>query len=114
RTATISCIFLCGALLAGACGGDDDSGSSGGTSGGDASGAVVVEARDIDFDRSSYEAAAGEVTFRYVQEGNLEHTLLIEGVEGFKLAVNDTDEDEGTIELAAGTYTLYCDIPGHR
>jgi uncharacterized cupredoxin-like copper-binding protein len=40
---------------------------------------------------------------------------LIEGVDGFKLDVaGKGDVDEGSVRLAPGTYTMYCDVAGHR
>ena len=33
---------------------------------------------------------------------------------GDKLAVTSGQTDEGTFPLAAGTYTLLCDVPGHE
>lgn len=76
---------------------------------------VTVEALDsLEFDSDSYTATAGEITFVYENDGSLPHTLLVEGVDAdeFKLEVGDTDE--GTVELEAGEYTLYCDVPGHQ
>jgi plastocyanin len=76
-------------------------------------GALEVVALDsLDFDRDSYSADAGEVTFFYRNEGRLPHTLLVRGVDGFKLQVGDTDQ--GSVDLEAGSYELYCDIPGHE
>lgn len=74
---------------------------------------VAVEALDkLQFDAESYEAGAGCVEVTYTNEGGVAHTLLIEDQPGFKLAIGD--EDTGTVTLDAGTYTLYCDIAGHR
>jgi plastocyanin len=77
-----------------------------------------VQARDIDFDRDRYEVPAGTSTIDYVQDGALEHTLLIQGpggdVDGFELAVNGQQGDTGSVDLQPGTYTLYCDVAGHR
>jgi cytochrome c oxidase subunit 2 len=108
-------------LALGACGGDDDDDGGGSasatTTGGASGGAAVVEveAQDIAFDEDAYSAPAGEVTFHYLDGGSLPHTLLIEGVDDFKLGVNGAaDDSEGTVELEAGDYTIYCDIPGHR
>lgn len=36
-------------------------------------------------------------------------------MDGFKLDVTKSgDTDTGTVKLAPGAYTLYCDVPGHR
>lgn len=102
--------------LLGACGGDDGDGLSTGDGDGDGdAGTVAVVARDaLRFDRDSYSALAGEVTFDYENGGNITHTLVIDGVEGFKLQVNSGgDTDEGTVELDPGEYRIYCDVPGH-
>lgn len=110
-------IAVAGSLvLLAACGGDDDDSDS--TSAPEASGggsALTVIAEDIDFGADSYEAEAGTVDFVYENEGSIVHTLLVEDVDGFKLEVNESgDVDEGSVELEAGEYVLYCDVPGHR
>ncbi len=72
-------------------------------------------AEDISFPEDTYTADAGTVTFRYENVGTIRHTLVIEEVEGLDLAVDSTgDVDEGSIDLEAGTYTLFCDVAGHR
>jgi plastocyanin len=110
-------LLLAGALALAiplaACGDDDVSStttSTSGSVGGEAT--VTVGALDsLSFDKGSYSAAAGEVTFVYENEGSIAHTLLIKDVDDFKLAVGDTDE--GSVELEPGTYELYCDVAGH-
>jgi plastocyanin len=108
-------------LLTAACGDDNGSGGDGGAGSAEARDAdLLVLARDIDFDRDSYTLAAGTSTIAYVQEGAMVHTLVIEGpdgedVEGFKLEVTaDGEVETGEVTLEPGTYTLYCDIAGHR
>jgi plastocyanin len=111
-------LSLAAALLAAplltACGDDDDSSSSSTTSAAAAGGsALEVGGTDqLTFDKSSYEAEAGTIDITYVNEGSVVHTLLIEGVDDFKLSIGDTDE--GTVELEPGTYLLYCDVAGHQ
>jgi uncharacterized cupredoxin-like copper-binding protein len=111
------------ALLLVACG--DDGGNDGKAlgaspdSGGGAGTSLTVEAHDIGFDRDAYRIAAGPVDIDYVQEGALPHSLVIEASDGgnvdaFRLAVGDIDADEGTIDLPAGDYEIFCDVPGHR
>jgi uncharacterized cupredoxin-like copper-binding protein len=124
-TALIAGALLTAAALTAGCGDTDDTPSSSdtteaavtdGTTGDSAAGEVVeVVAEDITFPDDSFEAAAGTVTIRYVNEGAIPHSLVIEDVDGFKLEVAaNGDEDEGTADLEAGTYVLFCDVPGHR
>jgi plastocyanin len=78
---------------------------------------VVVAFDSNDFDEDAYTVQAGEVTIGYENDGNIVHTLVIEGIDTdeFKLEVNtEGDTDQGTVELEPGEYVLYCDVPGHR
>ena len=77
---------------------------------------VTVTAQDTNFPTKQFTAHAGNVTIRYVDEGKLAHTLVMEGVPGWKkLEVNGKgDAETGTITLAPGAYTMFCDVPGHR
>jgi plastocyanin len=94
-----------------ACGGDDSSTGSSTPTGSDNQ--LTVHATNaLKFDRADYTAKAGEIDVEYINDGNIGHTLLIKKVSGFKLTVGKTDD--GTVNLKAGTYTLYCDIPGHE
>jgi plastocyanin len=94
-------------------------GNAGGTSPrqtpGGAHGSVNVVAQDIKFAQGDFEVDAGTVDVSYRNEGNIAHTLVIEDVGGFKLSVSGQgDVDQGAVELAAGEYTIYCDVAGHR
>jgi plastocyanin len=120
RLTLIGALVITAAMLA-ACGGDDDDGGGSGDglstgSGDDGGGPVTVVAQDsLSFDRDDYPASAGEVTIDYENGGNLTHTLLIDGVDDFKLSVSaNGDTDEGTAELEPGDYRIFCDIPGHE
>lgn len=99
----------------GACGSDDSPVPGAATDpGGDTAGVTVV-ARDISFASDSFQADAGPVHITYRNEGSIPHTLVIEGVDGFKLDVaGKGDVDEGSVTVAPGTYTFYCDVAGHR
>jgi plastocyanin len=111
---------LTAALAVGACGGDDGQREVKGTAtepatAGPSGTALDVEAHDISFTPKELQATAGDVTIRYTNSGAIQHTLLIEGVDGFKLDVTKSgDADTGTVNLAPGAYTMYCDVPGHR
>lgn len=123
----IGALAIAGAVLGG-CGGDDgdsgggggddglSTGDSGGANGGGDGGTVTVVAEDsLSFDRDAYTASAGDVTFNYDNDGNLTHTLLVDGVDDFELRVTSGgDTDEGTLQLDAGEYRIYCDVPGHE
>ena len=80
---------------------------------------VHVIAEDIKYDQKSYEAPAGDVVFGYTNQGQQIHTLLLKDADGknvpnFKLTVPPGKATGGSINLPAGTYTMYCDIPGHE
>ena len=73
----------------------------------------------LKFDKSAYEATAGDIEVGYVNEDTIRHTLVvIEGdtkVGTFELQVNKRgDTDFGSINLHAGNYVLLCTVPGHQ
>jgi len=76
----------------------------------------TVHAKDtLKFDKSAYTAKAGDINIGYANDGTMAHTLLVAGKDGFRLAVDGgTKTASGKINLPAGQYTLYCDIPGHE
>ena len=82
-------------------------------------GLIVKNVKSIRFDKSEYSAAAGNVKVVTVNEDTVRHTLLIikDGIKvpNFKLVVAQEGAiDVGEINLAAGSYTLICDVPGHQ
>ena len=82
-------------------------------------GLVVKNVKSIRFDASEYSATAGDIKVAFVNEDTVRHTLLIaqDGVKvpNFKLVVAEEGAlDVGNINLAAGSYTLLCDVPGHQ
>ena len=96
-------------LSVSACGGDDDAAS--GCSPVDSE--LAVGAKDsLKFDKDAFDTDAGCVEVTYTNVGSQAHNLLIEGVDDFKLTIGDVDT--GTVDLAAGNYTIYCDLSGHR
>ena len=101
------------ALPLAACGDDDGDGGGGELP----AGAIVIEAEDsLTFSPDAVDATAGEVTLGLQNAGSIQHTLVIEDLEDeLKLDVTGSGAtDSGTIELEAGEYTFYCDVPGHR
>ena len=82
-------------------------------------GLVVKSIQSIRFDASEYSATAGGIKVAFSNEDAVRHTLLVvqDGVKvpDFKLVVAEKGAlDVGNINLAAGSYTLICDVPGHQ
>ena len=79
---------------------------------------LTIHAEDIHFDKKAYTVKAGEVKIAYPNDGAQTHTLVVQSPSGDnippKLRVAPGKETGGTYQLAPGTYTLYCDITGHR
>jgi uncharacterized cupredoxin-like copper-binding protein len=103
----ISVLGLGVGLTLTACGDDDD--SDAGTAGGSEQ-TVTVKATDaLKFEPDHLTATAGVIRIVQDNTGSTTHTFVIDG-QDFKL----TDDDSGDIDLAAGDYVFYCDVPGHR
>jgi plastocyanin len=106
------------ALLLGACG----SGGGGGDASEPTTGAIDLTVKSLDpggkyaYDLKEYTAKAGTVNVALVNEGRENHNLLIEGVDKkkFKISVTPGQTTSGAVTLAAKTWTIYCDIAGHR
>ena len=82
-------------------------------------GLAVKAVPSLRFDASSYTAKAGDVVVGYLNEDSVRHTLIIakDGtkVADFKIVVpRKNTVDSATVKLAAGEYTLLCDVPGHQ
>ncbi len=111
RTAAAATLI---ALPLAACGGGSSTGSTGGADAANAD--VKVHALDaLKFDKAEYTSHAGDIVIAYIDDGSLQHDLLIDGKSGFKLTVNGQGETKAAkVNLAPGAYTIYCDIPTHR
>ena len=109
-------VALASALLLAACGGGDDDPTMDVGDGGDAAGATVtVTAGDLFFEPAELDAAPGTITIELVNEGSAQHTFVVEEVGDATVADAAAGETAtGSIDLEAGTYTVYCDVPGHR
>ena len=73
----------------------------------------------LSFDKTKYEATAGDIEVGYVNEDTITHTLVVaQGdtkIGTFELQVNKRgDSDIGSINLPAGDYILLCTVPGHQ
>jgi plastocyanin len=79
---------------------------------------TVKAVPSIRWDKPSYTATAGEIEVGLINEDSIRHDLVIlDGdtkVGGLELiTVERGDVDSGTVTLDAGTYTVFCIVPGH-
>ena len=74
-----------------------------------------LELTEYEYKPASMEMAAGEsVKLVLVNTGVIEHDFTIDSI-GFKAVVRQGGTVERTFgPLAAGTYDVYCSIPGHK
>jgi plastocyanin len=129
---TVLTLALVGAisLLASACGGSSSSGSSAGsaptasvapaatTGGGGGSGtAVGVTLKDFSITVGSSSFKPGTYTFHVTNQGPSSHNLTVNGP-GVNTQATPTFASGGrenlTVTLKAGSYELYCSVPGHK
>ncbi len=76
---------------------------------------VIVAAREWAFDPAALEAKPGEVTFQVRNDGAVEHNFFIENVRrGGVEAIQPGQTRSLTVTVAAGEYTVICNLPGHR
>jgi plastocyanin len=88
---------------------------AGGGGGGEAA-AEVVAKEPLKFEPPEIAVPSGPVKVTLRNEGTQVHTLLVEGQPKFKKLETSGkgDSQSGTLDVGPGTYTLYCDQPGHR
>ena len=72
----------------------------------------------IRFDKTRYTATAGTVKVAYVSHDSIRHTLVIKDADQVQLPGELEVAADGAIDvkdydLKPGTYTLFCDVPGH-
>ena len=97
-----------------ACGGGGGSSSSGAPAG-----STTFHQVDFQFKPKTMSVAHGKVVFFLVNDGPSAHDMVIADSSGQSVArsslVQPGDTSTFTIDnLAAGTYTVFCDVPGHR
>jgi len=74
-----------------------------------------ITAADLSFTPKDASLAAGPVAVTYQNTGALTHTLVLEGDASFKKIIADAGKTlTGTWTAKPGTYSFYCDVPGHR
>jgi plastocyanin len=98
-----------GVLLAG-CGGNSPS---------QPSGSIKVTMTEYHFDPSTISAPSGKVVFFVVNAGTISHDLAIRDSNNTKVGASELisagDSFVFTVDtITAGTYTFFCDQPGHE
>lgn len=107
-TATAAATLM---IVLAACGGGEDPPPPG---------MVRVEAKLTAFDSAAYEVEGPTVTFEMTNFDTISHTIILEGdgapgPDEFRLDVREQHTPTAlSVELDPGTYTMVCDITGHR
>jgi plastocyanin len=104
-------VVLFTALLLAGCGG--------GSSVAQPAGSIKVTMTEFKFDPDSINAPSGKVVFFLVNGGTASHNLIIRDSAGKRISgsnlVSAGDSLVFTVDsIAAGTYTIFCDQPGHE
>jgi uncharacterized cupredoxin-like copper-binding protein len=99
------------AVLAG-CGG-------GGSGSAEPSGSIKVTLTEFKFDPGTINAPSGKVVFFLVNAGTTSHDFIIRDASNTKVAgselISAGDSAVFTVDsIAAGSYTFFCDQPGHE
>lgn len=81
-------------------------------------GSIKVTLSEFKFDPSSIDAKAGKVTLFLVNSGSAGHDLVVQDSTGKVIAKSQVVSGGGSAvlqipDLAAGSYTIVCDVPGH-
>ena len=79
---------------------------------------VAVSETEFKITLPAEKLAPGKVTFAVTNAGKIQHDLVVSGpgVTGAAKTslLNAGQTAKLTVTLAAGSYTLYCSVPGHR
>jgi plastocyanin len=74
---------------------------------------VTVTGHDIYFDPAEVNIKAGKVTFILPNEGAAQHDFSIDEL-GISVSMPAGTTQTVEADIPAGTYTYYCNIPGHK
>ena len=112
-----------------ACGGDDDDGDTtaastpattteaGGGGGGSTVDISTPSGSDLAYEQSNVSAKSGRVTIDFNNQQSTPHDVVVEDSSGTELGKTDlisSSASSTTVELQPGTYTFFCDVPGHE
>jgi plastocyanin len=102
-------LVLAATFVLAACGGGGDDSAAGGDGAAEASTTTTVTMQDNEYAPGDPVVGTGELTL--VNEGSSPHTFTVEG-EDIDVEVEAGSEATASIDLAPGTYTLFCEF--HR
>jgi uncharacterized cupredoxin-like copper-binding protein len=89
--------------------------AAGGSSSTGGDDAIEVVATDLAFDQSEIAIPADtDVTVTLHNEGMLEHDFAVDETDFATEIIGGGESTEVVVNLAAGEYTFYCSVPGHR
>jgi plastocyanin len=74
---------------------------------------IAISGSSYKFAPSKISAPAGILEFKLTST-DIQHSLRIKNVDGFQIEAGAGKTATGKVKLAPGTYTFYCDIPGHE
>lgn len=74
---------------------------------------IAIEGTSYKFTPSKVTAPAGVLEFTLTSH-DIQHSFRIKGVDGFQIEAGAGKTASKKVELQAGKYTFYCDIPGHE
>ncbi len=111
KFAVLIFVIVAVAALTVACGG----GSTNSNTGGGSAANVSVTASEFKFDPATITVKAGQtVNVSLKNTGSVKHTFVVKEA-NFTLAADPGQTATGSFTApAAGTYTFYCDVPGHE
>jgi plastocyanin len=78
---------------------------------------LAADPTEIAYDKTQLTSKPGKATIDFTTPAALEHDVAIEGEEGQEIAGSQLiakGKTSVSADLAPGTYTFYCTVPGHR
>ena len=75
---------------------------------------VAVTETEFKVEAASTKLKAGQITFQARNAGKIPHDLAIKGMSAKTKLIQPGQSAELTVTLKAGTYELYCTVPGHE
>ncbi len=78
---------------------------------------LAADPTEIAYDKTELSSKPGKVTIDFTNPAALEHDVAIEGEDGKEIVASEIigeGKTSASADLAPGTYTFFCTVPGHR